>query len=174
MKMLKLASIVFVLSLFLVGQATQVFAKDIKLGYVNMSKAFGEYQKTKEAHSGLEKNLEAKKIERQKMVDEVSKLKNEMELLNEKAKKDKESVLREKLTKLQEFDEAVYNEIGQERDKLAMEIGKEIEGIVKTYGKQNGYTMILNENNLSMTYGDETLDVTQDIIDILNKSYKKK
>ncbi len=174
MKTLKLVSIAVVLSLFLFGQAAQVFAKDIKLGYVNMSKAFSEYDKTKESHAGLQKKLEAKKNERQKMVDEVSKLKDEMELLNEKAKKDKESVLAGKLTKLQEFDAAVYNEIGQERDKLAMEIGKEIEGIVKNYGKQNGYTMILNENNLSMTYGDETLDVTQDIIDILNKSYKKK
>jgi Skp family chaperone for outer membrane proteins len=54
---------------------------------------------------------------------------------------------------------------------MVKDIVTEIDKVVQDYGKQNGYTVIMNDRVL--VYGEETLDVTQDIIDILNKNKAK-
>ncbi|MDD5680636.1 MAG: OmpH family outer membrane protein [Candidatus Omnitrophica bacterium] len=156
----------FLISMFICPSLA--FAKEIKMGYVNLGKTFDEYSKTKQADAVLEKKSGEKEKERQKMVDEISKLKDELELLNDKAKQDKQVVIDEKLKKLQEFVNTTREELNKQRDEIVKDIVREIDKIIQDYGKQNGYTVILNDRVL--VYGEDTLDVTQDIIDILNKN----
>ena len=157
---------------FIFFQASSVLAKEIKMGYVNLGKTFDEYGKTKEADAALEKKSNEKEKERQKMVDEISKLKDELELMNEKGKKDKQAVIDEKLKKLQEFINATREELSKERDAMVTDIVKEIDKVIQDYGKQNGYTVILNDRVL--VYGESALDITEEMIGILNKTAGKK
>ncbi|MBU4488237.1 MAG: OmpH family outer membrane protein [Candidatus Omnitrophica bacterium] len=172
MKALKVFLAVVLLSAFIFFQAAPVLAKDIKIGYVSLGKAFDEYGKTKEADAVLEKKSNEKEKEREKMVNEISKLRDELELLNEKSKKDKQVVIDDKLKKLQEFVNATREELAKERDEMVKDIVREIDKVIQDYGKANGYTVILNDRVL--VYGEDALDVTQDIVDILNKSAGKR
>ena len=172
MKVLRVVLVAVLLSSFIFFQTSSVLAKEIKMGYVNLGKTFDEYGKTKQADAVLEKKSAEKEVERQKMVDEISKLKDEFELLNEKVKKEKQAVIDEKLKKLQEFVNATREELAKERDVLVTDIVKEIDKVIQDYGKQNGYTVILNDRVL--VYGESALDITEDIIVILNKTTGKK
>ncbi len=172
MKAKRVVLVAVLLASFIFFQASSVLAKEIKMGYVNLGKTFDEYGKTKQADAALEKKSNEKEKERQKMVDEISKLKDELELLNEKGKKDKQAVIDEKLKKLQEFVNATREELAKERDTMVTDIVKEIDKVIQDYGKANGYTVILNDRVL--VYGESVLDVTQDIIGILNKTTGKK
>ena len=170
MKLLKVAVLSLVI-LASVSACPMASAGEIKMGYINLGKTFDEYEKTKESDGALEKKGDKKEKEREKMVDKIKKLKDEITLLSNKGKEEKQPVIDEKIKKLQEFDQEVRNELKEERDEMVRDILREIENVIQDYGKKHGYTTILNDRVL--VYGDESIDITQDIIDILNKGYKK-
>lgn len=71
---------------------------------------------------------------------------------------------------LQQEEQQMQSEGQSEMDSLISKVKKEING----YGKSNGYTYILSGGEGgSVLYGNETKDLTQDILKILNDKYKK-
>ncbi len=171
MRISKIAVVLLVFSVMMFVCLTGTRAEEIKIGYVNLGKTFDEYEKTKESDSSLEKKGEGKQKEREKLVDEIKKLKDEIVLLSNKGKEEKQPIIGEKIEKLQEFDKEVRDELRQERDEMVRDILREIDEVIQDYGKKYGYTAILNDRVL--VYGNESIDITQDIIDVLNKDHKK-
>lgn len=158
-----LISVIFLFAL----NCLPVNAEEIKIGYINLSNTFDEYEKTQQHEKSLETKSDKKEKERQELVDEIKKLKDEMVLLSDKGKNEKQVIIDEKIKNLQEFDEETRDELRQERDDMVRDILQVIDKVIQDYGKKNGYTAILNDRVL--VYGDETVEITQDIIDILNK-----
>lgn len=142
-------------------------AEETKIGYINLGRILDRYEKTEKSEKSLEKKLDQKQQEREKLVDEIKKLKDEIVLLSAKGKQEKQSAIDEKIKNLQEFDRELRNELQQERDEALRDILREIDRVIQDFGRNNGYTVILNDRVL--VYGDETIEITQDIIDILNK-----
>jgi outer membrane protein len=54
---------------------------------------------------------------------------------------------------------------------MVKDILKEMNSVIQEYGKNQGYSIILNDRVL--LYGDPAEDLTDKIIKILNDSYKK-
>ncbi len=143
-----------------------------KIGYVDLSRAFDEYQKTKDSDKSLEQKSDAKQKEREKLVDEIKKMRDELELLSESAKPKKQEAIDDRIKKLQEFDQEAKNELRKERDAMVRDILKEMNEVVAEYGQREGYAIILNDRVL--LYSDKALDLTDQIIKVLNERYKKK
>ena len=163
----------FLAAALLVGFAGQAMAAvEMKIAYVDVGKAFDEYQKTKDADSTLEKKGQSKQDEREKKVEAVKKLKDDMALLSEDARKKKQTDLDQSLKDLQDFDSKVRDELRRERDSIVRDILKEIDEIISDYGNKQGYSLILNDRVL--LYGRQDMDITGQIIQILNERYKKK
>ncbi|WP_179353338.1 OmpH family outer membrane protein [Winogradskyella vidalii] len=58
-----------------------------------------------------------------------------------------------------------------EMDSVISKMNKFVEG----YGKDNGYTLVLGKNQAgSVVYGDETIDITEEIIKAINEEYNGK
>lgn len=141
-----------------------------KIGYIDIPKVFDEYNKTKASDKLLEKASSQKQQERDKMVNDIKRMEDELELLSESAKKKKQDTIEEKIKGLREFDKRARDDLKKERDAMARDILKEIEETVTEYGKANGYTLILNDG--AILYGEDNMDVTNEIIKILNNKYK--
>lgn len=144
---------------------------DGKIGYVDLSRAFDEYQKTKDFDKALEKTGDIKQEQREKLVKEIRKMRDELELMNERARKKKEGDIESRIRSLQEFDQDAKMELTKERDDMVRDILKEMNGVIQEYGKGHAYSIIMNDRIL--LYGDEALDLTGEIIKILNERYKK-
>ena len=168
MKVLRI-TLIFVIFLF-TSNCILAGAEELKIGYINLGKTFDEYEQTQKYDKSLEKKGDSKKKERQKLVDEIRDLKDEMVLLSDSSKKEKQAVLDEKIKELQEFDEETRGELRQDRDEMVRDVLREIDDVIQEYGEKNGYTVILNDRVL--LYGNEAIDITQDIIDLLNKKKK--
>lgn len=168
---------VFVLSfclftgLFLFSHSA-AFAAGEKIGYVDLARVFDEYQKTKEFDKSLEAKGAQKQTERDKMVAEIKKLRDEAELLSAKAKDDRQTLIDDKIKNLQEFDRITRDSLRKERDNMVRDILKEIENSLQDYGKLQGYSFIFNDRVL--VYKNEQSDLTTPIIKVLNDSYAKK
>lgn len=164
-------SIAMIAGALLLG-ASQAFAADAKFGYVDLARVFDEYQKTKEFDKSLEAKGATKQAERDKLVSDVKKLRDEAELLSAKAKEDKQASIDEKIRQLQEFDRVTRDALRRERDTMVRDILKEIEAVIQNFGKSQGYSLIFNDRVL--VYKGEGSDLTAEVVKTLNDSYKKK
>lgn len=143
-----------------------------KIGYVDLARVFDEYQKTKAFDKSLEIKGAQKQTERDKMVNEVKRLRDEAELLGAKAKDEKQAAIDEKIKALQDFDRNARDTLRKERDSMVRDILKEIETVIQDFGKSQGYSFVFNDRVL--VYKSEGGDLTNSIIKALNDSYAKK
>lgn len=156
----------------MMGLAGAAFAAGDKLGYVDLSRTFDEYLKTKDFDKALEGKGAQKQGERDKMVNQVKKLRDEAELLSAKAKDEKQAVIDENIKALQDFDRNTRDALRKERDAMVRDILKEIEAVIQTYGKSQGYSFVFNDRVL--VFKSEGADLTNAIIKVLNDSYSTK
>lgn len=165
--------IIVLISIFLFSISGRVLAESQgKIGYIDLSRAFDEYQKTKDFDKELEKRGDIKQGEREKLVQEIRKLREELELMNKDARDKKEADIEARIKSLQDFDQEAKTDLIKERDNMVRDILKEMNDVIKAYGEKQGYSIILNDRVL--LYGDKAMDLTDEIIKILNEGYKKK
>ncbi len=143
-----------------------------KIGYVDLGRVFDEYELTKSLDKKLESKGTGKQADRDKMVAEIKKMRDEAELLSAKAKDDKQVVVDEKLKVLQEFDRTTRDALRKERDEMVKDILKQIEVVIQDFGKAQGYGYIFNDRVL--VYKGEGNDLTAQVIKVLNDNHAKK
>ena len=170
MKKFLVVGLIFML--FLSFSGISLAQSDIKIGYVDLSKTFDEYKKTKDFDKALEKEGDTKQAEREKVVDDIRKMRDALELLNEKARRSKEQDIEAKIESLQKFDQDAKAELIKERDDMVRDILEERNDVIQEYGKANGYSVILNDRVL--LYGENSMNLTDEVIKILNHRYKEK
>lgn len=153
--------------ILLVGTARAVE----KFAYVDLSRIFSEYGKTKDYDKVLVEKESGYEAERNKKVDEVKQLQDKINLLSEKEKTAKKPELETKVKALQDFDRQRQTDLRKEQDEKMKELLKDIEEAVKQHAEKEGYSMVFN--NRVLVYENKTMDITAKVIQILNKGYKK-
>jgi len=151
--------------------AGPAFALD-KLAYVDLSRSFGEYNKTKDYDKVLGAKENVYTTERDKKVEEIKQFKEKYDLLSDKEKVAKKSDMEAKLKALQDFDRQKQTDLRKEQDEKMKEILKDIEDAVKQVAEKEGYTMVFNDRVL--VYQTKTLDISDKVLSILNAKYVKK
>lgn len=142
-----------------------------KLAYVDLSKLFSEYGKTKEYDKNLGEKENVYSSEREKKVNDIKQFQDKMNLLSDKEKEEKKAEFETKIKSLQDFDRQKQTDLRKEQDEKMKELLKDIEEAVKQLAAKEGYTLVFNDRVL--VYQDKSLDITGKVMDILNKSYKK-
>lgn len=171
MKSLRIIFGIIFMAGLLVGK---LYAQDIgkKVAYVDLSKLFDEYQKTKEYDETLTAKQKVKEEERNKKITEIKDLQSKLALLNDKEKEKVQAQLDSKMKALQQFDQEATTDLRKQRDDLVKEILKDIEKVIHEYAQKEKYDLIFNDRIL--LYGDESLDISQSLLKNLNDKYKKK
>jgi len=146
-------------------------AADLKFGYVDLSRLFSEYNKTKEYDKTLSEKERVYGVDRDKKVADVKQFQDKISLLSEKDKEAKKQDLEAKIKNLQDFDRQQQADLRKEQNEKMKEILKDIEVAVKQHAEKESYTMVFNDRVL--VYQAKNLDITDKIVEILNKGYKK-
>lgn len=142
-----------------------------KFGYVDLSRSFSEYTKTKDYDKSLETKQTSLESERDKLVNDIKKFEEKTKLLSDKEKESKQGEFETKIKGLQDFDRQKTSDLRKEQDEKMKEILKDIEDTVKEYSEKEGFTMVFNDRVL--VYQAKNMDITDKIIEMLNKNYKK-
>jgi outer membrane protein len=143
-----------------------------KLGYVDLSRLFDEYGKTKDYDKVLEEKQKLYESERDAKVKEIKGLQDKYNLLSEKEKEKQRDSLEKKVQSYQQSDQQKQTDLRKERDEKIKEILKDIEEAIRQYAEKENYTFVFNDRVL--VYQDKSLDITDKISDILAKSYTAK
>ena len=162
-----------ILSIMVLGVmlSSSAFAKELKVGYVDLSRLFDNYQKTKEFDTALQKQGESFTKDRDGMIAKIRDAQGKLALLKEEEKNKLGESIEKQKTDLIEYDKQKRTELAKQRDEKVREILLEIEKIVSDLAKKEGYDYILNDRVL--VYGDQTQNITDRVLKILNDSYKK-
>lgn len=152
--------------------------KEMKTGFIDNSKLINDYQKKKDIETSFKTKIEAF----DKKADSIGKSfqaqaaelqKNDPKL----ARKESQQQYQALGQQYQAFQQNMQREEQDIQKQSQTEIDtliKEVKKYVQDYGKKNGYTYILGSNDAgSVMYGDESKDLTKEILDELNKAYKK-
>ena len=164
-------AIVFSLLALSPGLVYQAEARgDLKIGYVHLEGVAGRYAKTQKLKKALEKEAQAKQKEIDKMTKQIEKLERELKTkapgLKEEERNRRAEIIKEKITEWRKLFREYDLEIKNKNYEQEMGLRKEIDEVVRSYGKEKSYTLILDGRTI--IYGLKGLDLTDEIVKILN------
>ena len=167
---MKSFKIVLTLAAFLFLVNGTAFAQQAtKWAYLDLSKIFDNYEKTKEYDKTLEAEHGGYEKERNAKIEKLKEAQNKLDLLKpeekEKAQKDLETMRNE----LVQYDQQQRTDLQKKRDEKIREILLEIEKIVSDYAKKEKYDIILNDRVL--IYGDPGMNISDPVLKLLNDTY---
>lgn len=179
--------------LFLLAPVTLASA-DIKIAVVDLSKAFDQYYKTKDAQALLKQKQDTYQKEIQDLINDYERMGQEAQTLDKasqdptlstQARADKTTALNAKKqdlvnlqNKIQEMKVERTKEIQEELFRRHKEIVDEISAVINTYSGPQGYDLVIDKSSASAASGvsivlynsSKLIDITADIIGLLNKS----
>ena len=149
-----------------------------KIGYVDNVKLMDEYQEKVD----IEEKYKLKSDAFNKKRDSLSQaLQIEAQAFQAKAQSMSQKKAQEEYGLLQQKGQFVGQQLQQEEQLMQIQGQKEMDSMIskvkkeiEAFGKTNGYTYVLGGGDGgSVLYGTEAMDLTEDILKILNDKYKK-
>jgi len=168
MKAVKVLGLAVIFGLMATGIS---LADGLKIAYVDLSKVFDGYQKTKEFDAVLQTEGDAFQKERDGMVQKIQDAQSKLDLMKDSEKEAMQADIEKQKNDVIAYDKEKRTELGKKRDDKVREILTEIQGIVSDLAKKEGYTYVLNDR--VMIYGDPQYNVTDEVLTTLNANYKK-
>lgn len=84
-----------------------------------------------------------------------------------------QELIKTKQKQLYDYQQAMNTQAQQEDNKMTEEVIAQINAFIKQYGQQNGYTIILAATEYgNIAFADESLDITDKVLEGLNRQYK--
>ncbi len=167
-------NIIIFIGLLLLG-TFQIFKKE-KTVYVEIGKIMQEYEGMKDARKEYEKKATLWQANGDTLVtqwqEELKDYEKEHSKMTKKERELKEEVLLNKQQQINQYREAIKLKMQEEDQLLTQSVVNAINDYLKEYGKAKGYTYILGANGSgNIAYADKSRDVTEKVIEGLNKEY---
>jgi len=149
-----------------------------KMGYIDVETVMKEY----EAMIDLESELLAKQEEMGAELQglqaafqaKVQEYYSNSESMSASKKAETEQSLQQEGQMLQGRQQQVSQMLQQENQERSTILIKKIDSVVAVYSKSNGFSMVFGtQGNGTVMYGDDNLNVTTDVVAILNEGYTK-
>lgn len=165
------ASMMGICLMFLLGTAFS--ARAAKIGVVDTAKVVKEYEKTKEAQTRLEKEIDDKKVDLKKMSDELEKMKGELEtqkgIMSEKKYKDLQKKFDDKQDVFREKYQETQSLLMKKQRTLLEDIVQDVRKIVEDIAQQDKLDLVLDKETVLYSNGQ---DLTYKVLDKLNAKKK--
>ncbi len=171
MKSFKLFLLIAMSFIFVVSAQAQA-TDGKKMGYLDLSRVFDGYVKTKQYDTAMEAQHKDFEKERNAKIEKLREIQQKFDLAKEAEKTKIQDDLNKMQTELIEYDRQKKMDLTKDRDEKIREILLEIEKVVSDWAKAQGYGLIFNDKVL--IYGDKAVyDITDPILQILNDNYSK-
>ena len=118
----------------------------------------------------LEKGIQNLKNKEKKIQEEEKKIIQQKKVISAEEYKKKVTALRNKVSSLQKERQTLLSSVASQRQKARNELLKNLNPIVKNYMQEKKIRMVIDKKNVLLA--DENLDITKDIIALLNKKLK--
>lgn len=151
---------------------------ETKIGVVDVQRALNESEAGKKAKENLNKRVEKMQTDLKAKKDALDKIeadfKKQSAVLSGDAKRDKEKEFDRKKRDFADTVRDYQEEINQAELTATQPIVKDLEQLIEKLGKDQGYTVILEQKMSGTIYTAKGVDITEQIIKTYNESKAKK
>lgn len=152
-------------------------AQNVRIGFVDSQRIFNEYKSAQEAQDRFSREIQSWRTEaddRRRQVDELrNELKDQDPLLSESKKLEKESTLQKAVSDYDRFVQDFWGPNGKVQrlnDEITREVIGKVRDAVELLANREGYDLVLDAADGNVIFGVKSLDLTQRVLDELNKS----
>lgn len=151
-----------------------------KIAYVDVEELMKEYKGTKDIEASLKGDSDKLKAELDGLIAEWEAKAREYQQkaakMSVKNRTEREQELLQEQQSINQRQQTIQQQVQSQGQESLKSLSKEINDFVKNYAEKNGYNFVLGTTGDSGTvmYGEETADITDDVLVQLNKSYKNK
>ncbi len=157
----------FLLVVGLIAPSVSLAKDETKMGFVDLSRLFDEYYKTKDYDKVLEAEHAEFESSRNEKIDKIREEQSKVSLLADDKKAKVEESIEKLKAELLDFDRERKADLTKNRNEKIREILLEIEKVVSTYAEKEKYTLILNDRVL--IFGNQEINLTEPVLGILNE-----
>lgn len=140
----------------------------LRVGYVDLQRALNESEAGKRAKEKFKVQVDKLQNELKKQKDQLDGLKAQLEKKASVMKEEEaRNLQRDYERKLRDFERSYKDSQGelQQRDsELTVELLKDLQGVIEEFGREGGYSLILEQSSSSVLYGAPDLDLTDQVI----------
>ena len=147
-----------------------------KIGVINIQGAIVGTKDGQKASQELDAKFVPKKKEFDTRQSEIGQLQDQYNKGGTVMAEDKRAQLAreidEKKKRLERDMQDAEEDLRAEQQKVLQGLGQRIMAVIEKYAKDNGYTMILDDSNPNtpLLYASSSIDITQDIVGLYDKS----
>lgn len=162
------AAVAALAGLMLLGWAAPVWAAQaaLRIGIVDVQQVLNQSQKGVAMKQKLDQERAARQKELDARQEEVVKLQAEFEkqapILSEQAKREKSETIQRKRRDTLRMAEDANRDFEKRVREAEVDITREIFGVIQEYGKDQGYTVILERG--TVVFGAPAVDITGEVI----------
>jgi len=165
----------------LVGALALVFVlascTQVKIAHVDVEEILKEYKGSKKAEEEMKAQSEQMANELDQLAipfqQKVQEYQQNSQSLSNSDRQAKEQELMQEQQMIQQRQQMAQQQVQAEGQKRIDKINDDIEAFLEGYAKSKGYTYILgtSEQTKSVLYGQESLNITAEVIEALNTDY---
>lgn len=150
-----------------------------KVVYVDSAKLLNDYKGMQDARAAYQQKAATWKANIDTLTNEVKQqifqYEKESPKMTGKERQLSQELIRTKQNQLAQYQNALNAQAQQEDQKMTGEVVSQINAYLKKYGEAKGYRIILAATEYgNLAYADETLDITEEVLEGLNKEYTGK
>lgn len=150
----------------------------VKIAYVDLEEILKEYEGAVQAEE--EMKVKSQQISEQldqmamPLQQKIQEYQQNKDKLSSSDRQKQEAELMQQQQQFQQQQQMAQQQVQAEGQAKYEKINNDIESFLADYGQSNGYTYILGSSVQTKTvlYGDETLDITEQVIESLNSNYE--
>ncbi len=164
--------------LFILLFSINILFAGSKLGYVDTERIFREYKGISDINKKIDKEIEQWKkqlLDMQREIDNLEKEYTDQEaMLSEEAKIRKKDEINKKKEQMNKFIEDIWGENGKASDinkQMLKPVVEKINEIIKKIAEEENYSFIFDISSANIIYVKPEYDITEMVLDELNKEY---
>ena len=157
--------------------AAPASAQNVRIGFIDSQRIFNEYKAAQEAQDRFAREIQSWRTEaddRRKQVEDLrNELKDQDPLLSESKRLEKESTLQKAVSDYDRFVQDFWGPNGKVQrlnDEITREVIGKVRDAVELLANREGYDLVLDAADGNVIFGVKSLDLTQRVLDDLNKS----
>jgi outer membrane protein len=150
----------------------------VRLGFVDLQTVITQSKEGQTAMNTVkaeaaekQKEISAKEAEIKQMDADLQK---QTSVLSEAARKDREEEVRRKLRDLKRVTEDFNRDLAKREGDMVNDLLKDLTIVIRDYGKEKGYTLIVEKGQSGVIYGNDAADLTKEILERYNTRRSKK
>ncbi len=168
--------LLFIIAIAALSFSIYAYATKPKIAYVRTAELIYGYNGTKDAHANFknqsdtwQSNMDTLRIQYQRCVAEYQAAYN---TFSEPQRKEKQELIKKLESNFKNYSDAISQQSQDKEKSMTEAVLNQINSYVEDYAKKKGYDFVIGGANGNLVYGNKAYDITDEVLQALNKEYK--